>query len=574
MTQNQLTASPASDDNQLGKYRLVAVLGQGGMGTVHLALSSGLGNFRKLLVVKELRRDVPWRESALAMFMDEAHLAARLDHPNVLQTFEAGEDQGRYFLAMEYLDGQPFSALRDRARESDPKGLPLPLQIYVLCEVLQGLAYAHELRDYDGSRLHVVHRDISPQNVFVTYHGQIKIVDFGVAKANNARNLTSPGVFKGKFAYAAPEQLLGRPVDGRCDVFSVGVMLWEAIAGRRFSDPTPTPSSFRARANGHEPNIRDAVSGVDPRLAEICDRALATDPDDRFASADALRLQLQDYLVSSGERVESVQLAAVMRELFERERAERLQVIERTMSHVSSSAVQAVPIAPTPFRRDQQETRPERVSAIEAHEAALRASTASGSVSRSLTGVTTRPPRLRWRGAVGLAGLAIAVFAGTFLVGRSYSVPAAVRPGATRDMTQQATVAAPPPIAAPEPPPADPSATAAAREPEAPPAGHASTEAARKPAPAVAARTSAKPKHARVSAAPPKPPAARESAAAENTAEAPARVDTPSTPSTPRAQTKPAASEATPAEETGMGSNLRALRRGPNRRLDVEDPFR
>jgi len=137
MKQPQLSVDLAPHEQQLGKYRLVAKLGQGGMGTVYLALASGLGSFRKLLVVKELRHDLPWRESSLSMFMDEAQLAARLDHPNVLQTFEAGEAGGRYFLAMEYLDGQPLSTLIDH-------GVPLELHVYILCEVLQGLQYAHD----------------------------------------------------------------------------------------------------------------------------------------------------------------------------------------------------------------------------------------------------------------------------------------------------------------------------------------------------------------------------------------------------------------------------------------------
>ena len=338
MKQPQLSVDLAPHEQQLGKYRLVAKLGQGGMGTVYLALASGLGSFRKLLVVKELRHDLPWRESSLSMFMDEAQLAARLDHPNVLQTFEAGEAGGRYFLAMEYLDGQPLSTLIDH-------GLPLELHVYILCEVLQGLQYAHDLTDYDGTRLHVVHRDVSPQNVFVTHHGQVKVVDFGVAKANNGSNITSPGVFKGKFAYAAPEQLFGRPVDGRCDVFAVGVMLWEAIAGRRFGVPKPTVDAFRVRTQGLEPRIAQVTPDVDPLLAEICDHALAVDPLERVESADALRARLQEWLDLQGEHIQAKQIAALMRERFSEERVARQRIIERAMvdAGASQSTIAALP---------------------------------------------------------------------------------------------------------------------------------------------------------------------------------------------------------------------------------------
>ncbi len=328
---------------QLGKYRLVATLGQGGMGTVYLALASGLGQFRKVLVVKELRQDLTRNPGFVSMFMDEAKLTARLDHPNVVQTFEAGEEGDRYYLAMEYLDGQPLSALIDRL--SDSKGLPLWVHIQLLCEALAGLHYAHELPDYGGASLGVVHRDVSPQNVFVTYHGQVKVVDFGVAKAAGASTLTDPGVFKGKFAYAAPEQVLGHPVDARTDVFAVGVMLWEAIAGRRFSSPVVTPAAFRERAAGREPRIRDVVPSVDPLLGEICDRALALDPDDRFASADTFRAALHEFLQLAGVRVEAPEIGQFMRDVFARERRDVHMVIERAMKHsgASESSVEALP---------------------------------------------------------------------------------------------------------------------------------------------------------------------------------------------------------------------------------------
>ena len=325
---------------QLGRYLLVETLGQGGMGTVYLALASGLGQFKKLLVVKELRQDLTRQKGFVTMFMDEAKLAARLAHPNVVQTFEASQEGERYYLAMEYLDGQSLSALLDRMSQPQTEGktrpskLPLWVHIQILREVLSGLHYAHELRDYDGSSLHVVHRDVSPQNVFVTYDGQVKVVDFGVAKAAGAGTRTAPGVFIGKFAYASPEQLMGRPVDARTDVFSVGVMLWQAIAGRALSiDPTPTPAAFRARSEGTEPRIEEVVPTVDPLLAQICNRALALEPDKRFATAQEFRSALQEYLQTAGARVESSEIGQLMRDVFEAERRAMHQRIEQVMKH-------------------------------------------------------------------------------------------------------------------------------------------------------------------------------------------------------------------------------------------------
>jgi tRNA A-37 threonylcarbamoyl transferase component Bud32 len=287
------------EGDQLGRYRLVAVLGQGGMGRIYLAVTSGLGEFRKLLVVKELQQELARNERFVEMFLAEAKLAARLNHPNIVQTIEAGEENGRYFLSMEFLEGQPLTELLKRATVEPVVTLATRLQI--LCEVLSALQYAHELCDFDGTPFQIVHRDITPHNVFVTYHGQVKLVDFGIAKAVDVESLTSAGVFKGKFAYAAPEQVRGEVVDQRSDLFAVGVMLWEAIAMRRFASGPPTRLSIDKRIRGIEPRIIEAVPTVEPALAEICDRALHIDRDQRFSSASEFRAALQRYLLVAGE---------------------------------------------------------------------------------------------------------------------------------------------------------------------------------------------------------------------------------------------------------------------------------
>jgi serine/threonine-protein kinase len=322
-----------SPSQQLGKYQLVATLGQGGMGTVYLALASGFGEFRKLLVLKELRQDLIRQEGFVNMFMDEAKLAARLSHPNVVQTFEASAVGNRYFLAMEYLDGQSLSTVLERTSRPSSARLSRAMHIQILCDALEGLHYAHGLLDYDGSSFQVVHRDVSPQNVFVTYHGQVKVVDFGVAKVANASVKTAPGMFVGKFSYAAPEQVLGNPVDARTDVFAVGVMLWEAIAGRPFSDQMPNPAACRARALGLEPRITDVVPNVDPNLARICTRALSVNPEDRFASAKEFRAELQEFMQQAGVRVEASDIGQLMHEVFDAERRSLHASIEQAMRH-------------------------------------------------------------------------------------------------------------------------------------------------------------------------------------------------------------------------------------------------
>jgi hypothetical protein len=351
-----MRAQPVSEPNdpptgtQLGKYQLLATLGQGGMGTVHLALASGLGQFRKLLVVKELRQDLTRQPGFISMFMDEAKLAARLAHPNVVQTFEASAVGDRYLLAMEYLDGYPLSCLLDRLAQAPISKLTLWMHLQILCDVLAGLHYAHELLDYDGTSLQVVHRDVSPQNVFITYHGQVKVVDFGVAKATNATVKTAPGTFVGKFSYASPEQVLGSGVDARTDVFAVGVMLWEALARRSFSEREPTPNACRSRVEGSEPRIADVVPTVDPVLARICDRALAVDIDERFASAKEFRYALQNYMQLAGVRIEATEIGMLMQDVFAAERRALHSRIEQAVGRngMSKSTVDALPIFHVP----------------------------------------------------------------------------------------------------------------------------------------------------------------------------------------------------------------------------------
>jgi serine/threonine-protein kinase len=554
----------AASEQLLGKYRLVATLGQGGMGTVYLALVRGPGEFRKLLVVKELRRELTEREGFVAMFMEEARLAARLDHPNVVQTLEVGLEAGRHFLAMEYLDGQPLSSLIQRLRTMT--GLPLAVHIQILCEVLAGLHYAHELHDYDGRSLHVVHRDISPQNVFVTYHGQVKVVDFGVAKVATAGNLTSPGVFKGKFAYAAPEQTMGQPVDARSDVFAVGVMLWEAIAGRRFAEQIPTVASFKARNQGLEPRIADVSSEVDTLLAEISDKALAVDPARRFESAEAFRQALQKYLELSGERVEGAQIGQIARAAFQEERRAVHAIIERSMEHngASRSSVAALPFLHKGRANDGPTTVADLSSLVEvSHEAdddKIRAGYADSRV--------TLPPV---RGVPGRRWVIAGVASTIALCGLSVGLMASNPRHPKAPTTTVSALKAQPSAATP-----DLAGAASARQLAAQiPAEHTSTatgassigrrvERAEPPAAAsvVPFETALPAKNDLTRGKRSAPPAHARERTHQDGVPAPA--------TTPTSGAHPA----NPASETSMGSDLRGIRRTRLLPIDVEDPYK
>jgi len=326
-----------------GKYRVIAGLGRGGMAEVYLAQMAGPSGFTKLAVLKRLRQGISQDEEMLSMFLDEARLAARLNHPNIVNTFEVGEDTQGHFIAMEYLDGQPLSTIVRRMQKTEP--FPLEYQLFVLNEVLTALHYIHELTDYDGTPLNIVHRDISPQNVFVTYAGQVKVMDFGVAKAESASVETRAGVLKGKVTYMAPEQARGINVDRRADLYAVGVMLWEAATKRRLwkgSDdlavlthlvsgaPVKTPKSV-------EPEVPD-------ELERIIMKALAPIAADRYASAVEFQTDLEAFMAETKVAAASRELGRYLSEKFGNDRAEIRTAIESFIKSAPSETSQAAKV--------------------------------------------------------------------------------------------------------------------------------------------------------------------------------------------------------------------------------------
>jgi tRNA A-37 threonylcarbamoyl transferase component Bud32 len=306
------------------RYRRVALIGEGGMAQVFLTLSDELGA-SKLAVVKQLRPELAGDQEHRAMFLDEARLSVRLHHPNIVQTYEVGELGGTYFIAMEYLEGQPLSQVLHRAMREH---FPTDLYLYILVETLRGLVYAHELADFNGAPLGVVHRDVTPHNVFLTYDGQVKIVDFGIAKANSSTERTKTGVFKGKATYSSPEQALGEVVDQRADVYSVGVMLWEAVARRRLWAERSETAVLVELVNGRRAKLDEVVPNAPPQLVAICERALAQDLADRYPTSRVFLEALESYVAAQPVKAASSQLASRVSELFCTERERIRQTIE------------------------------------------------------------------------------------------------------------------------------------------------------------------------------------------------------------------------------------------------------
>jgi len=307
------------------------------MATVYLAVAHGSSGFRKLAVVKLIRPQNASDPELIEMFLDEARLGARLNHPNIVQTYDVGIDGGQHLMAMEYLDGVSFNAAIARlARAGGP--LTFPLRARVLLEVLEGLRYAHDLKDYDGTPLHIVHRDVTPHNIFVTYDGQVKLLDFGIAKATTSSAQTATGVIKGKLTYMSPEQTFGDPVDSRADLYAVGVMLWEALTGRRRFPPGLSDAAMFSRvASGEIPDTPRAASlGYPDEIDVIVAKALAPKRDDRFQSAG----ELHDALDAALRKVPPASLrdlGAMLAESFRQERQRIRHVIEEQFRRIDAA---------------------------------------------------------------------------------------------------------------------------------------------------------------------------------------------------------------------------------------------
>ena len=307
-----VTAVPATS---FGKYVLIGKLGHGGMAEVNLAVMSGKGNFRKLVVIKRMHAHLEAEPGFIDMFLDEARLAAQLDHPHCVQTLEVGEANGQHFLAMEYLDGQGLERL---LRITGQRGETLPPAIVarMVADALDGLGYAHELTDYEGRPLGVVHRDVSPQNLFVTYNGVVKLLDFGIAKATSNVVETRTGVVKGKYAYIAPEQALATPVDARADVWSMGVVMWEMLTSRRLFKSHNELATLQETLTGKIPPPSSIVPAIPPELDRIVLRALTRDVSARYQTASAFKDDLESFLASSSERAERRDIAKLMQDRF------------------------------------------------------------------------------------------------------------------------------------------------------------------------------------------------------------------------------------------------------------------
>jgi serine/threonine-protein kinase len=311
------------------------------MGSVFLALVPNADGGRRLLVLKQLQPELACDREFRAMFEAEARLASRLHHPNVVETSDIYADSDLCVIVMEFLDGQTLALIRQRGGQGAT--VPFAIHLRVLAGALAGLHYVHELTDEKGTPLGIVHRDISPSNVFVTYDGLTKVVDFGIAKATLHHAETRVGVLKGKLAYMSPEAVRNERLDRRSDIFSVGVMLWEAATGSRFWRGHDEVSVFQHLLAGDLPiQSLGGLGRTSGAMLRIAQRALSVDPSQRYATAEEMRLELEPLITGLGKVAERPALEGYMEAKFSADR-------EKVRAAVGN-AVTRFPSAPAPHR--------------------------------------------------------------------------------------------------------------------------------------------------------------------------------------------------------------------------------
>ncbi|MEK7704245.1 MAG: serine/threonine-protein kinase, partial [Myxococcota bacterium] len=308
---------------KFGNYEVLRKLATGGMAEVFLAKQTGLGGFERLVCIKRILAHLGEQDDFVKMFQDEARIAANLVHPNVAQIYDIGELDGSYYIAMEYVRGED---MRHVYNQEVARGRPMPPEAaaHIIMGAAAGLDYAHRQTTLDGRPLGIVHRDISPQNILITYDGHVKIVDFGVAKAAGKMAETRAGVLKGKYSYMSPEQASGDPVDSRTDIFAAGICLYEVTTGVRLFKRETELETLHAVIEAKVTPPAELVPGYDAHLQAIVLRALTRDADDRYQSAGEMVRDLERFLIGRGHAPSPASLASYMQELFAEKLADEL----------------------------------------------------------------------------------------------------------------------------------------------------------------------------------------------------------------------------------------------------------
>lgn len=315
---------------QFGKYTLLRKLAAGGMAELFLALQRSVAGFEKLIVIKRILPSMNQDKGFIDMLLHEARVAATLSHPNIVQIFDVGQVEGTYFIAMEHIHGEDIRSIVRAMKKNGITEFPLEHALSILIGTCAGLAYAHEKRDLDGVTLDIVHRDISPQNIVVTFTGDVKIVDFGIAKsgASGASEDTKDGQLKGKVAYMSPEQAAGQPVDWRSDVFAAGVLLFELTTGRRLFRGGSEYETLKLICERDYPRPSEVHPNYPPALERIVMKALEKKRDDRYQSAREMQSDLESFVREERIAASMVSLTRWMQQLFTEKLAQQKEALQ------------------------------------------------------------------------------------------------------------------------------------------------------------------------------------------------------------------------------------------------------
>jgi eukaryotic-like serine/threonine-protein kinase len=334
-----------SAPSRFGKYDLLALLATGGMAEIWLARVSGMAGFEKLVVIKRLLDKLAIDTEYVEMFLDEARINARLTHSSIVQVLELGQVEGKYFMAMEYVPGLSVSQVGKRATKV-LGDVPQSVACGIITQACSGLHYAHEKTMPDGTPLNIIHRDVSPQNLILTFEGNVKVLDFGIAKADQRQSQTRTGLVKGKFSYMSPEQCLGQPLDRRSDVFALGIVLFELCTARRLFKRGSTYETYTAITNADVPSPRKLNPKVDEGVEAVILRALARKPEERYHTADAMQDALETAMRKAGMRGGATDLAKFMTDTFAAEEAEQRRLVSQAQRGELESVDAALQVSP------------------------------------------------------------------------------------------------------------------------------------------------------------------------------------------------------------------------------------
>jgi eukaryotic-like serine/threonine-protein kinase len=399
-----------------GKYLLMRKLAAGGMAELFLALHRSVAGFEKLVVIKRILPLMNQDRQFIDMLLHEARVAATLSHPNVVQTFDVGQAEGTYFIAMEHIHGEDIRTIVRQMKAKSLSEFPIEHALHIVVGLCAGLAYAHEKRDLEGKLLGIVHRDISPQNIVLTFSGDVKVVDFGVAKSLHAGEDSKGGHLKGKVPYMSPEQATGEEVDSRSDVFAAGVILFELTTGKRLFKGPNEYETLKLICESEYPMPSDVAPGYPAELERIVMKALSKSREGRYQSAREMQADLEAFIRHERIPVSPVNLAAWMGTLF----AEKLDEQKSDLMDIKLLADQLAASLPAP------EFSP---ASTGTHAAFDQSSTGAGAPPAA---ASIAPPQKRGAGVFVGGVVALAAIAGVvFVATREPAVQPA--PGAAED---------------------------------------------------------------------------------------------------------------------------------------------